>query len=203
VAVIRFECACGGPLQAEAAQAGRQGKCPYCGRLFQIPGPAASQSVQATPSPPPRATCSICQSALLPGEARTACPGCGLPFHAECWKQNYGCSAYGCSQVNILRPGPDVRVTPTAPAAARPARRAPVGVEGPAARDYVVLLFGVAAVLVGLLTFGVPCGPVAIAAGGYLKQAEGRPVGVLVFGLALALVGLITGAITSFYYWVG
>jgi predicted RNA-binding Zn-ribbon protein involved in translation (DUF1610 family) len=40
--------------------------------------------------------CSICQTALISGERAVACPCCALPFHAECWDENGGCSAYGC-----------------------------------------------------------------------------------------------------------
>jgi predicted RNA-binding Zn-ribbon protein involved in translation (DUF1610 family) len=40
--------------------------------------------------------CSICQTTLIAGEVVLACPSCGLPFHAECWDENRGCSAYGC-----------------------------------------------------------------------------------------------------------
>jgi hypothetical protein len=41
-------------------------------------------------------TCSICQSQILFGEPERGCPDCGLPFHEECWKENGGCSQYGC-----------------------------------------------------------------------------------------------------------
>jgi hypothetical protein len=41
--------------------------------------------------------CSICQTAIVAGEKVMQCPDCGLPFHDECWKENRGCSAYGCT----------------------------------------------------------------------------------------------------------
>jgi ssDNA-binding Zn-finger/Zn-ribbon topoisomerase 1 len=41
--------------------------------------------------------CSICQTAIVTGEKVVQCPDCGLPFHDECWTENRGCSAYGCS----------------------------------------------------------------------------------------------------------
>lgn len=40
--------------------------------------------------------CSICQTAILSGEQVLTCPHCSLPFHADCWGENRGCSAYGC-----------------------------------------------------------------------------------------------------------
>ncbi len=41
--------------------------------------------------------CSICQTGIIGGEKVVSCPHCGLPFHAECWTENRGCSAYGCA----------------------------------------------------------------------------------------------------------
>jgi predicted RNA-binding Zn-ribbon protein involved in translation (DUF1610 family) len=43
--------------------------------------------------------CAICQSPINDGEAQTACPGCGAPYHAECWAENGGCAIYGCQHV--------------------------------------------------------------------------------------------------------
>lgn len=40
--------------------------------------------------------CSICQTSIIAGEKICACPHCALPFHGECWRENRGCSAYGC-----------------------------------------------------------------------------------------------------------
>src|SRR4051812_41389148 len=56
------------------------------------------------PDPDESALCSICQTPIEPGEERTACPSCHLTFHAQCWEENLGCSAYGCDQVNVLAP---------------------------------------------------------------------------------------------------
>lgn len=45
-------------------------------------------------------TCSICLSIIISGEEVCQCPHCALPFHAECWKENKGCSAYGCQSAS-------------------------------------------------------------------------------------------------------
>src|SRR5881628_1791839 len=63
----------------------------------------------SAPTSPPRPAlvlreCAICQSSIYPTEQTTACPKCGLVFHAECWQENMGCAAYGCEQVNALAP---------------------------------------------------------------------------------------------------
>jgi hypothetical protein len=39
---------------------------------------------------------------MKPRDEILACPQCGLRFHAECWAENRGCSAYGCAQVGAL-----------------------------------------------------------------------------------------------------
>jgi len=55
-------------------------------------------------------TCSICQCPISAGEDTTKCSQCGLPFHLDCWNENLGCSAYGCSNVNLLKGGPDISI---------------------------------------------------------------------------------------------
>lgn len=47
-------------------------------------------------------TCSICLSVIISGEDIIFCPYCQLPFHAECWEENKGCSAYGCQGVSEI-----------------------------------------------------------------------------------------------------
>jgi hypothetical protein len=42
------------------------------------------------------AHCSICQTNVIAGESMVNCPHCSLPFHDECWRENRGCSSYGC-----------------------------------------------------------------------------------------------------------
>ena len=44
-------------------------------------------------------TCSICMTALEPGDAETACEGCQSPYHTDCWTENGGCAVYGCTHV--------------------------------------------------------------------------------------------------------
>ena len=43
--------------------------------------------------------CAICQTPMQEGEQLTACPQCGVSYHAECWEENGGCAIYGCAQV--------------------------------------------------------------------------------------------------------
>ena len=59
--------------------------------------------------------CSICQTAVIAGEQVVSCPHCALPFHAECWNENQGCSAYGCKGApRTAKPKVDVEQTSNA-----------------------------------------------------------------------------------------
>lgn len=126
---ILFDCACGAPLWVTLNYAGKTGRCRHCGRVVRVPSARtrAAQSAGVVPvgagvgaggAGDPAATaaarqnngkmCGICQSAISLFEETTDCPSCGLRFHTDCWHENYGCSAYGCDQVNALKP-PDER----------------------------------------------------------------------------------------------
>ena len=50
------------------------------------------------------ADCSFCGMPIEMGEAKAMCPLCRLPFHAQCWTDNYGCVTYGCEMVNSGAP---------------------------------------------------------------------------------------------------
>ena len=105
---IEFYCDCGARYRVDAKLAGRQGRCKTCGTIMLIPGNAdAAHGDEVVDI---RRVCSICQCDIEPDEQVTECPECGLPFHAECWEENFGCSTYGCPQVNALKEGPDLRV---------------------------------------------------------------------------------------------
>jgi len=41
-------------------------------------------------------TCPYCRFPLKPSEQVMTCPACKLPHHADCWRENQGCTTYGC-----------------------------------------------------------------------------------------------------------
>jgi hypothetical protein len=43
------------------------------------------------------ATCPYCRAGLLAGEPSTACPRCETEHHAECYRENGGCTVFGCA----------------------------------------------------------------------------------------------------------
>ena len=185
-----------------------------------VPSPPSTGPAGAVPAAPAEA-CGACQSPIAPGESSTTCPACGLTFHADCWAENYGCSAYGCSQVNALLPkgeavapgnsvereGADLDPSVTAQttheaASSDDAENAPkVTVE------YALLAGSVVGVVLGALTFGVPALLACAAALVYISRLRRRgmrrtPRVVLAAGL-LAFAGAVAGAAVSYVWWVG
>jgi hypothetical protein len=76
-------------------------------------------------------TCPYCLTGFTTDAKIAICSACGSPHHADCWRENGGCTAYGCSQ------GPDgVRAASAVPSRRRRAETDPVVVlvPGPAGR---------------------------------------------------------------------
>ena len=42
-------------------------------------------------------TCPYCQTPIKPSATAVVCNACGMPHHAECWRENGRCTTYGCS----------------------------------------------------------------------------------------------------------
>ena len=65
--------------------------------------PPAEPAEQISGSRPDRiACCGVCHAAISALDEATQCPSCGLSFHADCWTENRGCSAFGCKEVGAL-----------------------------------------------------------------------------------------------------
>jgi hypothetical protein len=161
---------------------------------------AAHTTVEATTQ-----LCSICQTPIQVGDPSTSCDECHLPFHVECWEENLGCSAYGCSNVNALRTGPDIQITSPPPLAARPldnfSNNSP-----PAQSDipweYLLLAASALGSLLGLLCFG----GFALMAGSaaalyFVANGKDQPTAVLAASLAMSVIGVIMGLILSASFW--
>ena len=41
--------------------------------------------------------CPYCRFPIKPGEEIMVCPQCGVPHHFDCWRENQGCTTYGCT----------------------------------------------------------------------------------------------------------
>ncbi len=120
-----FECVCGAPMWVPRGYEGG-GKCRFCGCAPNIAAapPRISAPVKAVPAPTmpspspslvrPRKPdpvlepevdqiCGVCHSPITVFDEKAICPACLIPFHVDCWQENRGCSAYGCTQVNALK----------------------------------------------------------------------------------------------------
>ena len=230
---IVFTCVCGTRLWSASDAIGILVACGQCGASNTVPRKSeetddASSTVAGVvyrdedPASAAPRTCGVCQWDLEPGEARTLCPSCGLNFHAECWRDNKGCSAYGCDQVNILlkrdRPkfpgaahGPDADIdTEETYDAYADDPYADADADDDSNRngraiawEYVLLSFAVMGTLLGLFTFGVPAALVTIASVIRLAVNDNDRKPVLAISALLALLGTGAGYYVSRLWWMG
>lgn len=228
---VTFSCDCGARLWIASRRVGRTGTCPTCKKQLTYPiaedlelstAEIAPAGIATVPMTVPiiamglasSATelCSICQSEIASCDNHTACPACGLRFHADCWTENCGCSAYGCAQVNALAPkvdednvaneaetpATDGDTKPFVPEWVEPANRFPW--------EFALLAASVLGTLIGLLAFGVPPLLVAaIAAVMAMRRREDpdRRTGVVAACVGLALIGTALGVMISSWWWFG
>ena len=184
---ILFQCDCGMALWAGSVLAGRAARCVRCNGRLTIPKPAMADAAgEARPAAEAQAgLCSVCQSPVERGDATTTCPECHLSFHSECWTENRGCSAYGCSQVNVL-----------APVMETPKERTVFSGEANQANghssvpwEFVLLGMAVMGGVLSLFVYGVPSAIVAIGALGLLIRSRADNRWALWVALVLSLAG--------------
>jgi pSer/pThr/pTyr-binding forkhead associated (FHA) protein len=190
---------------------------------------AVALATRGAPSPPPEMeasrphpTCSICQTDILSSEASTRCPSCRLTFHEQCWQENYGCSAYGCDQVNVLAPmapvaeangngqaydqaagelqvGPvDETATPDAPLNQHSALSTPHS-----SLDLPLLAGSFVAMGLGALAYGIPSAVMVLVALAFLLAGKSHRKALIVVALVVAIVGAAAGYATSMFWWRG
>jgi hypothetical protein len=211
--VFRFACNCGAVLSARVSQVGRKAQCGKCKQILVVPEPSAqpAASLSAAAEAPMREVCSVCQHPIEADDERTACNRCGLPFHEECWKENLGCSAYGCSNVNALKTGPDIRIGQFQPTAnpyhmtpqfaqPRPAPTAPEKIDLP--WDHILLGASALAALMSIVTCGIPSLITGVAAIGMLAARQGQGgIALPLLSMAMAALGTLLGGCLSFMLW--
>jgi hypothetical protein len=185
------------PFPGHTAVSDEQEALPVKRPLFAPKRPLVAQQI-----------CSICHSAIVAGETTTVCPSCALTFHAECWQENQGCSAYGCPQVGVLAPASE---SPTD-------EEVLAGVENGVALldqpeeisaefpwEFLFLLCAVIGVLLGLVTYGVPPAIGLLGTLIYLvgmqNSRKRRPVVWL--ALLIGMIGIGVGLYTSKLCWGG
>lgn len=203
-----MDCRCGAPLWVPWDFAGRMGQCRYCGQAVVVRDTDEAHHSVLTPAPAPHRSetglsCGICQTDITAFEDTTVCPSCGLTFHADCWTENRGCSAYGCSHVNALEPAENGN----GHAAAVPDDATLLAEAGhhvqPFPWEFICLAASVAALLVGALTFGVPSLLAVAIEGWYLARGGARRRQLVLLSITLAAAGCLAGAALSWYWWFG
>lgn len=220
---IRIRCDCGAGLLIAARYAGQRKHCPKCTTEFTVPS-TDSKTAKPTPSrrKPPvsapqmpaaestleslatgEATCAVCQCSLLPDEERIACSACGLPHHTDCWKENFGCSAYGCTQVNALKIGPDIQIG-SGMLEAPIQQPAPSIVstsftnETTALWEFAILVTSVVCFLLGVVTYGVPSMITWAAVVVFVVRRQGRVNWqILIPAGLISLLGIVIGVMSS------
>ena len=166
-----------------------------------VAAPATAPVAQPPPEPQ-TALCSICQTPIAVGEERTSCPSCHLTFHAQCWQENYGCSAYGCDQVNVLATE-EQKAADAAEAASygAPGKAAATGHSFP--WEPVMLALSFVATALGALAFGIPSAVMFIVAVAFLLLRKPPRKGLVAVAAVVALVGIAAGYATSMFWWRG
>lgn len=146
--------------------------------------------------------CGICHTPIVPADESTACSSCSLPFHTECWEENLGCAAYGCSNVNILKTAPDI-IVPKPPMLPPP----PGSYQRPTCDDSIpwgLLLFAATAmgVLLSLFCWGIPSLITGIGALIFEKlDKHHQPSWIATINGLISILGFCLGrAISSFIY---
>ena len=203
---ILFSCTCGAPIYVGTSLSGRKGLCQYCGEAIRVPRIKRLVAGQLPKKPPAlpgllavRVTCGACHSLVDEFEPSTTCPDCGTSFHTDCWIENYGCSTYGCPQVNVLAPAETTESEPVTPTESESTSPAPAEVD---TRPVLLLAGSVLASVLGCLFFGVPAIVVAILALRLLMEKKATRKPILVIALVLAIAGAVGGILLSQFWWL-
>lgn len=193
-----FSCECGKTLRARLSIVGRKAKCKTCGRIITIPKPRetyafGAQDGTGNGSKAGATTvdelCSICQTPIESDEPKIDCGRCSLPFHEECWRENLGCSAYGCPNVNALKRGPDILIT-------NPPPLPPL--EDGIPWEFVLLAASVFATILGTFMCGLPTIVVAVINGVYLAKTARQPnMAAVVTCFVVCGIGLLVDLVVS------
>ncbi len=173
---------------------------------------AADHMPEPQPQPAAR-VCSICQSQVLPGEATTACPDCSQSYHAECWRENRGCAAYGCAQVGALEepitdtpPQTGLEDLAVAAAAATGSGRTASPQSTEEAKpafpwDFALLGGSVFGSVLGAFTFGVPPLAVGAASAVYAMRSRNGSQRVATVSAVICVFGVALGVVISRFVW--
>ncbi len=215
---IIFNCECGQRLWSASDTAGMAVTCGGCNKSIEVPdsqsvviedssGTVAGVTVVEAPQKQ-EVICGVCQWAIEKTERSHKCPACAMDFHLDCWRENRGCSAYGCNQVNslvprIARPAVPEMGTPEPVVESSNERTAIMA--SPAEQGiswaHAMLALSVVGSLLGLISFGLPCAIVGLVALVRLLISKTDSKTVLSFSVLIAVVGTAAGVMISRFWW--
>lgn len=187
--------------------AGRTGRCRACGQTVRVPTPKGFVPTdKAGRGNIKVAHCGVCHGEIQPLEETTRCPACGARFHVECWKENGGCSAYGCSQVGAVPVESEHAASADVQDASNLISEALTDGNPANAFPWASLLLAasVLGALTGTLTFGGTSLFVLSATLLYLFRKKPRRQRRTVFlSVGVSVAGALAGAVISYLWWIG
>ena len=108
--------------------------CQYCGsKLAGASVPAGNAAPASAPELAGK-TCPFCKAPFMEGEAVVFCSHCEMPHHLECWKENGGCTTFGCTGNIGKIIGAEQKNAQSAPVATRKPAEAPKTIPYPQTR---------------------------------------------------------------------
>ena len=197
---ILFNCHCGAPLWVGSDLAGKRGMCRHCGTPVTVPD--LSPTPKTAPPPPVvaipsrsvstgkrTAKCGVCHAAITDSEESIKCSDCAVSFHTECWQENFGCSSYGCPQVNALKPAPRIDLSAFEPLTSDEPSMLPWGL--------ILLAASVVGSILGSLLFGGLAAIVAVISVVMLVRGKYQRRGLLIAAIILSIIGIVVGLAVS------
>jgi FHA domain/Prokaryotic RING finger family 1 len=212
---ILFDCACGAPMWVGLEFAGKRGLCKYCGEPIKVPTitqPKKAKVEAKTPEPTTavngkkvrpaapvlRSKCGACHSTIDHGEELTTCSECKTTFHTDCWQENYGCSTYGCSQVNALKPAEVVEAEAKVAQAIQPTSEPDAEMPW----ELIVLAASVISSLIGTLLYGtLPAAVIPVALIMMFRKKKPNR-GILALAMLVSAAGIAIGLVVSNFWWL-
>ncbi|GIW77652.1 MAG: hypothetical protein KatS3mg104_2715 [Phycisphaerae bacterium] len=213
---IIFKCECGQRLWSASDTAGMAVTCGGCNKSIEVPEQSCSTDelhagtvtgvavVESSTKQP--TVCAVCQWPIERGEKTHQCPACGLDFHLDCWRENRGCSAYGCSQVNALAPKVERPALPsgTSSLMVDPSSETAMMTSPAPAVEWgqAIVALSVVSALLGLLSFGIPCVLIGLVALGRLIMVRTDRRILLLAAILISLTGTLAGLMISRFWWL-
>ncbi len=99
--------------------------CQYCGSKLSEDIATVSNATPASAPELAGKTCPFCKAPFMEGEAVVFCSHCEMPHHLDCWKENGGCTTFGCTGNIGKIIGAEQKNAQSAPVATRKPAEAP------------------------------------------------------------------------------